>query len=79
MAAGTGNVAIRAALAGAAVTASDLTPDLFDAGRRAAHAEGVDLAWVEGDAEALPFEDAQFDVVTTCLGAMFAPDHGKGR
>ena len=57
--------------------ASDLTPDLLDAGRRAAQAEGVDLEWAEGNAEALPFEDAQFDVVTTCLGAMFAPDHQK--
>ena len=77
VAAGTGNLAIRAALAGATVTASDLTPDLFEAGRRAAHAEGVDFAWVEGDAEALPFEDAQFDAVTTCFGAMFAPDHRR--
>ena len=77
VAAGTGNVAIRAALAGATVIASDLTPEHFDAGRRAARAEGVDLAWVEGDAEALPFENAQFDVVTTCLGAMFAPDHRR--
>jgi ubiquinone/menaquinone biosynthesis C-methylase UbiE len=75
VAAGTGNVAIRAARAGATVTASDLTPEHFDAGRRAARAEGVDLAWVEGDAEALPFESAQFDVVTSCFGAMFAPAH----
>jgi 2-polyprenyl-6-hydroxyphenyl methylase/3-demethylubiquinone-9 3-methyltransferase len=75
VAAGTGNVAIRAARAGAAVIASDLTPEHFEAGRAAARAEGVDLAWVEGDAEALPFEDAEFDVVTTCFGAMFAPDH----
>jgi 2-polyprenyl-6-hydroxyphenyl methylase/3-demethylubiquinone-9 3-methyltransferase len=75
VAAGTGNVAIRAALAGGDVTASDLTPEHFDAGREAARAAGADLAWVEGDAEALPFEDAQFDVVTSCFGAMFAPDH----
>ncbi len=77
VASGTGNVAIRAARAGATVIASDLTPEHFDSGRRAARAEGVDLAWVEGDAEALPFEDAQFDVVTTCFGAMFAPSHRK--
>ena len=75
VAAGTGNVAIRAARTGAAVIASDLTPEHFDVGRAAARAEGVDLVWVEGDAEALPFEDAEFDVVTTCFGAMFAPDH----
>ena len=77
VAAGSGNVAIRAAHAGAAVTASDLTPELLDAGRRAGHAEGVDLEWVGGDAEALPFEDGRFDVVTSCFGAMFAPRHQK--
>ena len=75
VATGTGNVAIRAARAGASVVASDLTPEHFDAGRRAARAEGVELEWVEADAEALPFADAEFDVVTSCLGAMFAPNH----
>jgi ubiquinone/menaquinone biosynthesis C-methylase UbiE len=74
VAAGTGNVAIRAAKAGALVAASDLTPEHFDAGRRGAAAEGVELEWVEGDAEALPFDDDTFDVVTSCFGAMFAPN-----
>jgi SAM-dependent methyltransferase len=74
VAAGTGNVALRAAMAGASVIASDLTPEHFEAGRRAAAAAGVDLGWIEGDAEALPFDDGAFDVVTSCLGAMFAPD-----
>jgi ubiquinone/menaquinone biosynthesis C-methylase UbiE len=74
VAAGTGNVAIRAARAGALVVASDLTPEHFDAGRRAAAAHEVELEWVEGDAEALPFDDGTFDVVTSCFGAMFAPD-----
>jgi ubiquinone/menaquinone biosynthesis C-methylase UbiE len=75
--AGTGNVAIRAAKKGATVVASDLTPEHFDAGRRAADAEGVELEWVEADAEALPFEEEEFDVVTSSLGAMFAPDHQR--
>ncbi|HEY7346593.1 MAG TPA: methyltransferase domain-containing protein [Gaiella sp.] len=75
VAAGTGNVAIRAAEAGARVVASDLTPENFDAGRREAAARGVELEWVEADAEALPFADGEFDVVTSCFGAMFAPDH----
>ena len=75
VAAGSGNVALRAAQAGAAVTASDLTPENLEAGRRAAHEAGVVLRWVEADAENLPFEDGEFDVVTSCLGAMFAPDH----
>jgi len=75
VAAGTGNVAIRAAQRGAAVVASDLTPEHFVAGRRGAAAAGVDLEWIEGDAEALPFDDSTFDVVTSCFGAMFAPNH----
>ena len=75
VAAGTGNVAIRAAEAGAQVVASDLTPENFEAGRREADDHGVELQWVEADAEALPFGDAEFDVVTSCFGAMFAPDH----
>jgi ubiquinone/menaquinone biosynthesis C-methylase UbiE len=75
VAAGTGNIAIRAAKAGATVVASDLTPAHFEAGRRAAAAEGVTLEWREADAEALPFEDNAFDVVTSCFGAMFAPNH----
>jgi len=77
VAAGTGNVAIRAAMTGAAVVASDLTPEHFDAGRRAARKAGVEVEWIEGDAEALPFKDEEFDVVTTCFGAIFAPDHQK--
>jgi ubiquinone/menaquinone biosynthesis C-methylase UbiE len=75
VAAGTGNVAIRAAQAGASVVAADVTVENFDAGRVAAREAGVDLEWVEGDAAALPFADAEFDVVTSCFGAMFAPDH----
>jgi ubiquinone/menaquinone biosynthesis C-methylase UbiE len=75
VAAGSGNVAIRAAEAGATVVASDLTPENLEAGRREAEARGVALDWVEADAEALPFEDEEFDVVTSSLGAMFAPDH----
>jgi SAM-dependent methyltransferase len=75
VAAGTGNVAIRAAMKGASVVACDLTPEHFAEGRRGAAAAGVDLEWIEGDAEALPFDDSAFDVVTSCFGAMFAPDH----
>jgi len=75
VAAGTGNVAIRAAMCGASVVAADLTPEHFEAGRRGAAAAGVGLQWVEADAEALPFDDGEFDVVTSCFGAMFAPHH----
>jgi SAM-dependent methyltransferase len=75
VASGTGNAAIPAAQAGADVTASDLTPELLDAGRRRAEAEGVSLEWVEADAEHLPFADASFDVVMSTIGVMFAPHH----
>jgi len=75
VAAGTGNASIPAAETGANVTASDLTPELFDAGRRRAEAEGVELEWVEADAENLPFEDESYDVVMSSIGAMFAPRH----
>lgn len=77
VAAGTGNVAIRAAQAGAEVVASDLTPEHFAAGRRLARRHGVALEWIEADAEALPFGDAEFDVVTSCFGAIFAPRHQR--
>jgi SAM-dependent methyltransferase len=75
VAAGTGNASIPAAQTGAKVTASDLTPELFDAGRARAQAEGVELEWAEADAENLPFEDGSFDVVMSSIGAMFAPQH----
>ena len=75
VAAGTGNAAIPAAAAGATVIASDLTPELFEAGRARAAATGVELEWVEADAEALPFEDASFDAVISSIGVMFAPHH----
>lgn len=73
--AGTGNASIPAAALGAQVTASDLTPELFVAGRRVAAERGVEVEWVEADAEALPFADNEFDVVMSCIGAMFAPHH----
>jgi len=75
VATGTGNASIPAAERGAEVTASDLTPELFEAGRRRAESAGVELDWVEADAENLPFEDESFDVVMSCIGAMFAPRH----
>jgi SAM-dependent methyltransferase len=73
--AGTGNASIPAAQRGASVTASDLTPELLEAGRHRAEGAGVELGWVEADAEHLPFEDATFDVVISSIGAMFAPFH----
>jgi SAM-dependent methyltransferase len=75
VAAGSGNAAIPAALAGASVVASDLTPELLEAGRRQAAARGAELEWRQADAEALPFADDEFDIVLSCVGVMFAPHH----
>jgi len=74
--AGSGNVAIRAAQAGADVVASDLTAENLEAGAAEAQALGATLDWVVADVQDLPFDSGSFDVVTSCFGAMFAPDHG---
>lgn len=73
VAAGTGNASLPAARAGAKVTALDETPELLAEGRR--EAGDLPIDWVEGDATELPFEDGAFDVVLSCVGAMFAADH----
>src|SRR5215218_580332 len=75
IATGTGNVAIRAALLGARVTGLDLTPELFGRARERAEEAGVEIDWVEGDAEDLPFEDGRFDRVLSTFGIQFAPRH----
>ena len=75
VAAGTGTSAIPAARRGAAVTATDLTPELLDVGRATTGADGPELTWETADAEALPYDDGSFDVVLSCIGVMFAPHH----
>ncbi|MFI0446711.1 class I SAM-dependent methyltransferase [Actinomadura sp. 6N118] len=75
VAAGAGNAAIPAALLGADVVASDLTPELLKAGKEIAAQRGARLNWEVADAEAMPFKDEEFDVVMSCVGVMFAPDH----
>jgi SAM-dependent methyltransferase len=77
VACGSGNATIPAARSGATVTGLDITPELLDAGRRKAAEAGVEIEWVEGDAEQLPFEDGSFDAVTSLFGVMFAPDHQR--
>lgn len=73
VACGTGNVSVTAARQGATVTALDLAPELIEAGRSNAATARVTVDWHEGDVEALPFEDAHFDVVVSQYGHMFAP------
>jgi ubiquinone/menaquinone biosynthesis C-methylase UbiE len=71
VAAGTGNIALRAADAGADVVACDLEPAQLEVGRKKA----PEIDWVQADAAALPFADGEFDVVTSAAGVIFAPDH----
>jgi SAM-dependent methyltransferase len=75
VACGAGNAAIPAAKAGAQVTGLDLVPQLLEIGREKAEAESIEVEWVEGDAEQLPFEDGSFDRVLSTFGHMFAPRH----
>jgi len=75
VACGTGNAAIPAARAGGEVTGLDITPALLEGGRVKAAEAGVDVEWVEGDAESLPFADESFDRVFSTFGHMFAPRH----
>jgi ubiquinone/menaquinone biosynthesis C-methylase UbiE len=85
VAAGTGSSALPAVRRGAEVIATDLTPELLDVGRAAAEVEGLApstgsghrLTWQTADAEALPYDDADFDVVLSCIGVMFAPHHQR--
>jgi SAM-dependent methyltransferase len=77
VACGTGNAALPAARAGARVTGLDLVPELLEAGRRKAESQGLELEWLEGDAEELPFEEDSFDRVFSTFGHMFAPRHRR--
>jgi SAM-dependent methyltransferase len=72
VATGTGNVALRAAALGAHVTGLDLVPDLLEIARSR---DDGRIAWIEGDAESLPFDDASFDRVLSVFGIQFAPRH----
>lgn len=77
VAAGTGNAAMAAAQRGAVVTASDLCPRLIEEGATIAAQRGITLDWREANAEALPFDDGEFDAVLSCIGVMFAPHHQR--
>jgi ubiquinone/menaquinone biosynthesis C-methylase UbiE len=77
VAAGTGNLTVVAGEEGASVVASDFAPAQVELGRKRTAAEGLDVEWVEADAEDLPFEDDRFDCVASVFGAMFAPRPDK--
>jgi SAM-dependent methyltransferase len=74
VACGTGNLAIPAARKGAEVTGVDIAPNLLRQARHRSAEEGLQIDFEEGDAEELPFPDAEFDLVMSMFGAMFAPD-----
>jgi ubiquinone/menaquinone biosynthesis C-methylase UbiE len=73
VACGTGNQSIPAAQTGADVTGVDIAPNLIEQARKHAVDKGLKIRFDEGDAENLPYTNANFDVVMTMFGAMFAP------
>jgi SAM-dependent methyltransferase len=74
---GTGNATIPAARSGARTTGLDFAPGLLDIARERAADAMVDIDFVEGDVQEMPFEDASFDRVVSTFGHMFAPDHRR--
>jgi ubiquinone/menaquinone biosynthesis C-methylase UbiE len=74
VACGQGNAALAAARRFAEATGSDYAVNLLEQGRERAAAEHLPVAFVEGDAEQLPFPDASFDAVLSTVGVMFAPN-----
>ncbi|SPM37191.1 methyltransferase [Mycobacterium rhizamassiliense] len=77
VAAGSGNISLPAARAGATVVSSDLTPQLLQRSHERAVAEGLKLHYREANAHALPFGDGEFDAVVSAIGVQFAPDHQR--
>src|SRR4051794_34348447 len=75
VATGSGNAAIAAARRGCEAVGVDYVPALLERGRLRAAAEHLNVRFIEGDAEQLPFPDASFDAVLSIYGVMFAPDH----
>lgn len=74
VAAGNGNASLPAARRFADVLATDYVPKLLEQARRRAEADGLTLRTQVADVQVLPFDDAQFDVVMSTIGPMFAPD-----
>jgi SAM-dependent methyltransferase len=77
VACGTGNATIPAAKLAARVTGLDFAPELLAIAREVGADAMVEVDWLEGDAQAMPFDDASFNRVISCFGHMFAPDHAQ--
>lgn len=73
VACGTGNLTLPIARAGAEVVGQDIAANLLVTARSRAGAEGLAIRFDEGNAEALPYADGEFDAVVSMFGAMFAP------
>jgi ubiquinone/menaquinone biosynthesis C-methylase UbiE len=77
VACGNGNAALAAARRWCKVTGVDYVPALLARAHERARADRLEVELLEGDAEALPFEDARFDAALSTYGVMFAPDHRR--
>ncbi len=77
LATGTGNAALLAAGDGALVTGVDIAPRLIDVARDRAVTEGLEASFVVGDLQALPFDDASFDLALSVFGLIFAADASR--
>src|SRR5712691_4888993 len=77
VAAGNGNATLAAARRFADVVSTDYVGALLERGRERAKADRLTVTFREADAEALPFEDASFDVVLSTFGVMFTPDQAQ--
>ncbi|MGV0160061.1 class I SAM-dependent methyltransferase [Mycobacterium colombiense] len=77
VAAGSGNISLPAAAAGATVVSTDLTPELLQRSRIRAEARGLKIDYREANAHALPFGDGEFDVVLSAIGVQFATDQQR--
>lgn len=77
VACGSGNATLPAARTGARVTGLDLSPELLAIARERGAAAGLEIEWLDGDAEELPFADTTFDRVLSTFGHMFTPDHRR--
>jgi ubiquinone/menaquinone biosynthesis C-methylase UbiE len=77
VAAGNGNATLAAARRFAEVVSTDYVGALLERGRERARADRLAAIFREADAEALPFEDASFDVVLSTFGVMFTPNQQR--